>query len=418
MFNILKRKKRVKLIIFLLVFWGLNFVVSSQVVFAKVGINYSSVTVIVGESIQLNLKGEKGKIVWKTNKNNIVKVSSNGKVIAKQKGNVIVTATTNKKVYKCKINVEDPKINVTYKNLNVGESFKLKIKGCSHQINWKTKNANIVEVDNGTIMAKAVGTTEIIASVHKQKFISYITVNDTYISMDYDIKKLGVGCEEKLLVKKNGKETINATDISWTSSNEKVASVDNMGNIKTYSVGTTVIIARWKIYRAQCKINVKDDKTISFDKTNLILNPEDKQQMIILFENYEDGDDKTIYWSSSETAVATVNKDGMVTAKNPGKAEIKAVCNGNTATCEITVKDRKIIMSSESETISVGETVKLMVNYEGFSKIEDKNLIWTTAESSVATVNNGVVTGVGTGSTIINVKYGNYSDTCVIWVIE
>ena len=80
--------------------------------------------------------------------------------------------------------------------------------------------------------------------------------------------------------------------------------------------------------------------------------------------------------------------------------------------------EKKLIISSISETISVGEKVNLAVRYEGFPNSEMKTIIWSSAENSVATVQNGIVTGVGSGSTIITVKCGDCSDTCVIYVAE
>lgn len=50
------------------------------------------------------------------------------------------------------------------------------------------------------------------------------------------------------------------------------------------------------------------------------------------------GTKKKVAWTSSNATVATVNKNGKVTAKSAGKAVIRAKVNGKTAKCTVTVK--------------------------------------------------------------------------------
>lgn len=60
----------------------------------------------VSEKSVLKLKGVKGKIVWKSNKPKIVKVSKKGKVTALKQGRATITAKNKGKKYICKVKVE------------------------------------------------------------------------------------------------------------------------------------------------------------------------------------------------------------------------------------------------------------------------------------------------------------------------
>lgn len=60
----------------------------------------------VSEKSVLKLKGVKGKIVWKSNKPMIVKVSKKGKVTALKQGRATITAKNKGKKYICKVKVE------------------------------------------------------------------------------------------------------------------------------------------------------------------------------------------------------------------------------------------------------------------------------------------------------------------------
>ena len=136
----------------------------------------------------------------------------------------------------------------------------------------------------------------------------------------------------------------------------------------------------------------------------------------VIFNNYESEDDKIINWSTSEKAIATVDDNGKVTAISEGTAFITATCDGCVATCQITVLEKKIILSKSIINLNISDIDVLTVGYLGFNNIDNQKLFWTSANPDVAIVNGGVVSGVGIGSTIITVQYGEYSDVCVVYV--
>ena len=116
--------------------------------------------------------------------------------------------------------------------------------------------------------------------------------------------------------------------------------------------------------------------------------------------------DKSVTWSSSNTSVAIVDSNGTVTGISQGNAIITAKTNDGTnlsATSNITVVQlvNGITVSPTTATILIGETQ----NYQATitpSNATNKNVTWTSSNTSVATVdNNGVVTGVKSGTATI-----------------
>ncbi len=106
-------------------------------------------------------------------------------------------------------------------------------------------------------------------------------------------------------------------------------------------------------------------------------------------------------FSSDDEAVATVSAEGVVTAVKEGRVEITATSTvyKNTASCTVVVSDVTIAISPDSFTLDAGQTRGLTLTLtEGIeSRIE-----WSSENEAVATVDGeGVVTGVGTGSTRI-----------------
>ena len=111
---------------------------------------------------------------------------------------------------------------------------------------------------------------------------------------------------------------------------------------------------------------------------------------------------QSITWTTSNSSVATVS-GGIVTATGIGSAVITAKTNdGNfTATCTITVdkgivKVTSISLDKEATFIDIGGKETFYVSILP-SDATDKNVSWTTSDSKVAIVDDGVVTGLNTG---------------------
>ena len=79
------------------------------------------------------------------------------------------------------------------------------------------------------------------------------------------------------------------------------------------------------------------------------------------------------------------------------------------------VEIKGITLDKDTITLSEGETIKLVVNIN-LNDIDDKDIIWTTSDSAIAIVENGVVTAKSAGTAIIKVTANSYSASCIITV--
>jgi len=132
-----------------------------------------------------------------------------------------------------------------------------------------------------------------------------------------------------------------------------------------------------------------------------------------------------IEWTTSNPEVATVGNDGTVTAVAVGKTTITAKVTSNgkeySATCEVEVITEPVTnveLNATTGTLDIGQTLTLTATVTP-STASNQGVTWSTSDSNVATVANGVVTAVGAGSATITATANDgsgYNATCAIMV--
>lgn len=109
--------------------------------------------------------------------------------------------------------------------------------------------------------------------------------------------------------------------------------------------------------------------------------------------------DKTVEWTSSDSSIAKVDSNGLVTAKNRGTATITATsANGLVAQCQIQVliPCATISLNKTSANMKVGETLKLTAQMLPLDTTDV--LEWKTSNATVADVSSGTVTAYKAGT--------------------
>ena len=137
--------------------------------------------------------------------------------------------------------------------------------------------------------------------------------------------------------------------------------------------------------------------------------------------------DKTVTWSTSNEAIATVS-GGVVTGVKAGEVTITAKAGDKSATCTVTVTAKQgtedpedpivvtgITLDKTTATVEEGATVTLTATVTP-ENATDKTVTWSTSNEAIATVSGGVVTGVKAGEVTITAKAGDKSATCTVTV--
>ena len=136
---------------------------------------------------------------------------------------------------------------------------------------------------------------------------------------------------------------------------------------------------------------------------------------------------KNVTWKSSNTSVATVNSNGLVTGVKAGSCVITVTTadGGYTASCNLTVESTTttvavtgVSLNASSLSLTAGETSYLTATVKP-TNATNQNVTWKSANTAIATVNsNGLVTAVAAGTTKITVTTadGGYTASATVTV--
>lgn len=120
---------------------------------------------------------------------------------------------------------------------------------------------------------------------------------------------------------------------------------------------------------------------------------------------------KNTKWSSSNEKVATVDDKGLVEALTEGKTVITATADGRTGTCNLTVTK-----STSGLTIEYSE-VKITKGKTFYNSADSSDGIsWTSSDKNVATVSSGFITATGEGTAVITASSSKGTKTCLVTV--
>ena len=221
-------------------------------------------------------------------------------------------------------------------------------------------------------------------------------------------------------------EPADATDktVVWSSDSPEIAEVDQEGNVTAKSEGEAVITAVSGDVSGTCTVVVS--KRI-IPVTSVAVIPEyveltegDSKALMVRIQP-SDATDKTVVWSSDAPEIVEVSDGGRITAISEGTAVITATSGDVSGTCTVVVSKPYIPVSSvkinlSSLELTQGEVVSLTVTVEP-ANATDKTVVWRSDDSDVASVDQeGNVTAVSQGNTVITAECGDMSATCVVTV--
>ena len=235
-------------------------------------------------------------------------------------------------------------------------------------VSWGVDNGSVLTVKDGVITAKSAGTATVTGTYSTKDWGSdstdsvkvIVTTTGGSISLGDASTQVKVGGTKKITptVTYNG-ETIKDAAVTWSSSDESVATVDNStGTITGVKKGTATITAECtyngKTFSSTIDADVVyDGFFVSKDQTEVNLTQGGTQEIVwqvLDMGNFTAGKTgsgnagysgtTSVTWTSKDTDIATVDDYGVITAGNKtGSTTVTAKYNSTTYTINVNVKD-------------------------------------------------------------------------------
>ncbi len=340
----------------------------------QIQLSQTRASLIEGKELQLTATvlptdATNQSLAWSSSVEGVATVDPTGKVTAIKAGTTVITATAKDDSgisASCTVQVTVPTVKVTGITLNKTTASVVKGKtvaltatvtpdtATDKTIKWTTSNKNVATVStDGVVTAVAAGTAIITATAADDsgvKATCKITVTNPVVK----VTKVTLNKTTASVVK--GKTlTLTATvtptnatnkNVTWKSSNTKIATVDGNGKVTAVAAGTATITCTAKADKsksATCKITVTNPAVkvtkLRMNKTSVDL-LKGKTVQLKVTVTPSNATNKAVTWTSSNKKIATVTSNGLVKAVGTGTVTITAKAkdgSGKKVTCKINV---------------------------------------------------------------------------------
>lgn len=402
------------------------------------------------------------KVTWKSDKTDIADVDANGKVTAKAKGKATITVTTEDggKTAKCVVTVDEKAPEFTAVTDITGipgkmtEEETITLNGVvtpntatNKEITYSIKDAGTTEAeitDVNKLTAKNAGTVTITATVKNGKTENSNYTKDFVITVEAKapetVPVTGITLDKTELTLKVGetyqlKHTLNpenATNKNVTWSGNNYVNVTGQGLVTANRVTETpvdiTVTTQEGNFMATCKVTVIPADNTELDKA--ITEAKSAKTDIAVSTDGSDVEPTKKWVTKSEmdsfnnaiTNAETVKNNNNATAEKITKAITalngakEAFVNAQKAgTKETIVKVDSVTLNNTTLTLTVDETATLTATVAP-ENATNKDVTWKSENEQIATVNGGVVTAVGTGSTKITATADGVKAECTVTV--
>ena len=325
-------------------------------------------------------------------------------------------------------------INYVAATIYIGGTLNMKATTTnSNIVTWESSDPKIASVDELGIVTglkegnAIITAVQMVAGVRKTASCK-VTVRQgvTGVTLDPAEKEIAVG--DNLTINAKVEPSMNGVSLRWVSSNDKVVTVlvseDLSATVKAVGAGTAVISAinQENVVVGSCLLTVFEPiEEITLSQTNVVLPLSAGWFQLYATIVPASAEDREIVWTSTNSSVATVDKNGIVTLKKPGLTSIMVTSKidaGVTAICnlEVTKSVTGVKLDKSTHDMFVGETFRLSytISPAGASNAE---VVWSSSNTAVAGVDqSGLVTAKGVGTTVIMVKTkdGGFTALCTV----
>ena len=303
-------------------------------------------------------------MTWFSEDTSIATVDSNGRVRGISPGFVGIRARTTDGSHDAWVLIAVVAANVpvtgvsiagaTTRELNIGQNIQLTAMvnpsdATTRNVTWTSSNTNVATVSpGGNVRAVSAGSTIITVRTADGGREARVNVNvlpnpilPTGVNIAGDSTR-NVNVDESFqLVATVTPANATNRNVTWTSTNSSIASVDSNGNVRANSAGTVNIVARTEVGGREARVTVNVDAVnvptppVNDNVTGISVRTMPTRRSFSAFETIDVGGlSLNVNWSSERTTVVTSGFD-ISYRRTPGTQLVTVTYQGNTTTFEV-----------------------------------------------------------------------------------
>lgn len=295
---------------------------------------------------------------------------------------------------------------------------------------WSSSNESIATVSGGKVTAVKAGRTIVSATTTDGGYSADCTVNVSNIDVTTVTVKPATAAlkRDETLQLTATVEPADATfpEVTWKSSDDKIATVDAKGLVTSKGSGTVTITATSGSASGTCVITATVPvKGVSLSKSEISIRKAVANSDIAAVFDPADATNKNVTWKIGDEKIAILSVKGnvpTVTGVKEGETTLTVTTEdgGFTASCKVVVADtpvESVSISPTSANILKGQTQQFTATVLP-DLATDKSVSWSTSDPNVATIDaNGLLTGVASGEVTVTVKTNDGNKTATAKVV-
>ncbi len=360
---------------------------------APLEVSPKSGTVVVGNTLGFSASGGVAPYTWLTSNSRVASIDSNGLLTALAPGSVNLMVTdqqgnsTTTGIIRI---VAELSISPTSGTVMVGDTLSFDASGGSIPYVWSTSDPNIATIDSdGLLTGVTPGTVTVTVADQLDAAVStdvIVVVAALTVSSSGDFVTVG----DTLSVNAVG----GVPPYAWSTTNPNVATIDDNGLLTAVAPGTTVVAVTDQLNNTASTGRIQVAAPLSISTSGDTATVGDELSFSAA------GGVGPYSWRTSDSAIASINNDGVLTALAPGEITVTVTDQrGGTSTTDVIRIVGGLTLSPNSDTVVVGGSLRFNAT-GGVSPYR-----WSISDESIAAINpNGVLTAVAPGTVTVTVS--------------
>ncbi|MCR2807455.1 Ig-like domain-containing protein [Paenibacillus soyae] len=289
----------------------------------------------------------------------------------------------------------------------------------SKLVKWTVSDDEIAELEDGVWTAKKLGETTFTGTLQGMKVEVDLVVHLKPIKLLAEAKDVSIilgkasDLPKVTVVYEDGEEADISEAIEWTTTSDNIVLMEK--TMKGLETSTVTLTGSYLNKTVSVRVKIEEEIVkLVVEPAKLELNP-GRSKSIKVTGYYKSGKKVSVgtkmNWVVGNEEIATISGSSAVKALEVGTTKVTGIYQGKTVEVPVTVtpKLKALQLSSKSAQLAAGGTFTVTVQavyYTGSPVDATEGAVWSSSNTSVATVKDGKITAVRKGSATIKAAFG------------